>query len=148
MFLDEFQGPLGIAFGQEVAVEALVEALADPAWWVGEYAMDALVAVGGIAAAPTIGALERGGPIVRRRAADVLGLIGDWQATATLIKAVRDEEAWVRTRAVQALGLLGDPHAIPALQKALRDEDRLVVRAAVEALGQLDADGQTHEMSE
>lgn len=130
------------AFGQAVAVEALVEALGDRAWWVGQYAMDALVAVGPPAVGELSGALSHRVPVVRRRAADVLGLIGDRRATDSLLAAVEDDVPWVRMRAVQALGRLRDSAAAPALQKALHDQDALVVRAAIEALRQIGADGE------
>jgi HEAT repeat protein len=122
------------AFGQEVAVEGLVEALGDGAWWVGQFAMDALVAVGSPAIEEVVKVLSHRNPIVRRRAADVLGDIGDRHVTLTLAKAYDDDTAWVRIRVVQALGRLDDPRAVPTLQQALRDEDGPVRRAAVEAL--------------
>jgi hypothetical protein len=127
------------SFGQAVAVEALAEALGDRAWWVGQYAIDALIAIGPPAVDEVIAALEHREPIVRRRAADVLGFIGDRRATGALTKAVADDFAWVRMRAVEALGRLRDPAASRALQDALHDPDALVARAAVEALRQLGA---------
>lgn len=127
------------AFGQVVAVEALVDALGDRAWWVGQYAIDALIATGHQAVDAVIAALGHQEAIVRRRAADVLGFIGDRRATDALVEATGDDFAWVRMRAIEALGRLRDPAATRALKDALHDPDALVARAAVEALRQFGA---------
>lgn len=121
-------------FGHDVSVAALVEALSDRAWWVGQYAMDALVATGPAAVLPVIGALQTGTAITRRRAADILGEIGDNRAFDALLAAARDPEGWVRARVAQALGLLRDRRAVPILQRMARDDDPVVVRNANEAL--------------
>jgi len=65
----------------------------------------------------------------RRHAVEALGKIGDRQAVATVVKALKDEHVNVRVSAAGALGSIGDPAAIPALTEALHDTEATQVNA-------------------
>jgi len=71
---------------------------------------------------PLIAALEDGGLMDRRYAAEALGYIGDARAVDPLIVALKDEYDMVRRRAAEALGGIGDASAVEALIAALKDE--------------------------
>lgn len=74
---------------------------------------------------------------VRRRAADVLGEIGDSRAVESLITALGDIEGHVRWRAAYALGKIGDVRAVEPLITVLGDEDGDARRDAAYALGKI-----------
>lgn len=62
--------------------------------------------------------------IVRREAAEALGVIGDKSAVPALIEALKDDRDYsVRRAAVTALGCIGDRSVVPALIAALKDKD-------------------------
>ncbi len=128
------------AFGEEVAVQALVDLLDDREWWLGQYAIDALISVGSPAVEELIAVLSKSlDPIVRRRAALILGGIRDLRALEPLTEALQDDPVgWVRECAAKGLGQLSTRQAVPALQLAYReDPDRDVRYAARTALEQL-----------
>ncbi|NDJ36629.1 MAG: HEAT repeat domain-containing protein [Chloroflexi bacterium] len=122
------------ALGSEVAVGALVEALGDRQWWVGQYAVQALIAVGGPALDELASALDNPDPIVRRRIADVLGGIRDRRMTTVLMDVLaNDDSGWVRTRAARALGLLRDRRAAETLREASQSDPEQSVRSEARA---------------
>jgi hypothetical protein len=128
------------AFGEEVSVQALIDLLNDREWWLGQYAVDALIAVGSPAVEELIAALSKSlYPIVRRRAALILGGIRDLRAVEPLTQALKDDpESWVRECAAKGLGQLRTRQAVPALQFASHeDPDHKVRRGAQIALEQL-----------
>lgn len=127
-------------FGHEVAVHALIAVLGDvTAWWVGQYAVQALIAIGSPATGALVEALSSPDPIVRRRVADVLGQIGDFRAVEPLIALLEaDPVGWVRARAVRSLGFLRARQSIGVLLVARRnDEDELVRRYAFHSLSRM-----------
>ena len=109
---------------------------------------------------------------VRRKAAYVLGQIGDPASITVLVKSLQDErgeiraaaaaalvrigsptvpeltrslkskETVVRSTAAYALGRIGEPDAIPALVQALNDERWEVRQNAASALGKIDQTSQ------
>ncbi len=106
------------------------------------YAASQLAALGpeGRPAAPLlIDCLADPDWLVRRQAAEALGLVGDVQAVAPLVETLenRDEDWSVRAAAARSLGRLGDPQAINALVAALNDMNAHVRHMAVVALGQI-----------
>ncbi len=129
------------AFGHAAAVQALVDVLGDTAWWVGQYAVDALIAIGRPAVEPVMVALRSPNGIARRRAANILGAVGDSRAAEPLADMLAgDPFAWVRACAAQGLGGLRASSSVPVLVAALRtDPDRLVRQYAREALVRLGA---------
>lgn len=127
------------AFGEEISVQALIDLLDDKAWWVGQYAVDALVAVGMSALPFVVRALEDGNPIVRRRAATVLGEIGDRRAVEPLMDSLEsDPVAWVRACSARALVSLRDRRSVEILRRARQDEDMTVRGFANQALAAID----------
>ena len=76
--------------------------------------------------------------VVRAKAAEALGRLGDLRAVELLIVALPDMDVGVRTKVAEALGRLGDPRAVEPLIVALRGPGDKEVRAkAAEALGRL-----------
>lgn len=75
--------------------------------------------------------------VVRTRAAESLGEIGDQAAVAPLIERLGDraEARDVRTRAAEALGRLGSPIAVPSLLDVLDDPVWHIRYHAIVALG-------------
>ena len=150
-------------------ITPLIEALGDKDVNVRYAATDALVRIGKPAVQPLIRALKYKEWYVRKRAAYILGKIGDKRAIRPLIEALRDEDAdvryaatealvrigkpavqplikalkykewYVRKRAAYILGKIGDKRAIKPLIEALRDEDADVRYAAAEALEKIDS---------
>ncbi|ODS34714.1 MAG: heat repeat-containing PBS lyase [Candidatus Scalindua rubra] len=96
-----------------------------------------LVSLGSIAVEPLIKALGDKYTIVREKAAETLGNIGDASAVEPLIQALRDTKYSVRMMAAEALGNIGDSKAIEPLIKALRDEEYYVRERTAYALGKI-----------
>jgi HEAT repeat protein len=97
----------------------------------------ALAGLGAAAVPPLLRMLESEEGEPRRRAAHVLGLIGDPVAVDPLIKKLEDLRSEVRKTAAQALGNIGDKRALHGLLGALASRDLETRRAAAEALGDL-----------
>jgi HEAT repeat protein len=76
-------------------------------------------------------------PILRARAADVLGLRRDKSAVPALLDALKGEFYTVRARAAIALGRIGDKKAIEPLFLALKDPEDDVRIGACLGLGHL-----------
>jgi HEAT repeat protein len=74
-------------------------------------------------------------PILRARAADVLGLRRDKSAVPALLDALKGEFYTVRARAAVALGRIGERTAIPALFNTLKDPESDARIAACVGLG-------------
>lgn len=74
-------------------------------------------------------------PILRARAADVLGLRRDISAVPALLDAMKGEFYTVRARAAIALGRIGEKQTIPALLNTLKDPESDVRIAACLGLG-------------
>jgi HEAT repeat protein len=120
--------------GAVEAVGALVEALAarrvPPA--VAGYA---LVQIGRDAVPALDPLLAHEDPLVRARACELLGVVGDASAAESLIAPLRDSSAEVRARAARALGRVGAEEAAAELRSALDDRVAFVRTAAASALG-------------
>ena len=82
-----------------------------------------------------INVLETAHPIVRARAADVLGIRKDGSAVPALLDALQGEYYTVRARAAIALGRIGDRQAVNPLLNALKDPEDDVRIAACLGLG-------------
>jgi len=121
-----------------VAVEPLIQALADPDWHVRTGAAVALRIIGDPRAIePLIRSLSDGNRFVRRDAVKSLGRIGDPRAVDPLIRALQDQDSGVRARAATALGRLADPRAREPLQQMAGDPDpdaQIAVREAISKL--------------
>ncbi|MBP1928738.1 HEAT repeat protein [Methanolinea mesophila] len=120
------------------AVDALIEALADPD---DDVRWKAAIALGEIGdprgVAPLIGVLSDPDRFVQSRAAQALGMIGA-PAVDALTTVLGDEEGGVHWGAVLALEKIGDPRAVPALVKASADPGGEVnpeIVAAIDGMG-------------
>jgi HEAT repeats/PBS lyase HEAT-like repeat len=60
---------------------------------------------------------------VREQVADILGLIGNPQATPGLVQAFKDQDPRVRFAVIAALGHINDPMATPTITLAANDTD-------------------------
>lgn len=74
---------------------------------------------------------------VRKFALDILGQIGDPEATEAMIRALADPDDNVRAAAAENLGILRVQEAIPALVDALEGADLLMRFTILEALGEI-----------
>lgn len=80
-------------------------------------------------------ALGHHDPEIRVGAAEVLGMIGNRDATGALISALNDHDAEVRAAVAWSLGVIGDKRASDALAAAMADGKKKVRAAAAGALG-------------
>jgi HEAT repeat protein len=118
---------------RETVQDAVAAVTADPdmAVRVGRRAVDALIAK-----------LDDPVPLVRRRAAEALGLLRDRSAAGPLARALLDADAGVRAQAAEALGRTRSVRALAPLTAALADPEaavRLKAVAALDALGDSEA---------
>jgi HEAT repeat protein len=77
--------------------------------------------------------------VIRRRAADALGSIGDVRAVQPLSAALKDADSYVPERAACALGKIGDIRAVHPLIAALADPHPQTQSAAAAALAKMGA---------
>ena len=87
---------------------------------------------------PLIEDLKNQDYMVRSRAAETLGEIGDVRAVDPLIQALKDTHWPVQEGAAEALGEIGDARAVEPLIQALKDESLGVQLYATEALKKMD----------
>lgn len=87
------------------------------------------------AAPALIKTLTTAHPLMRGRAAEVLGMSRDTSAVPALLDALKGEYFTVRSRAALALANFGDIRVIPALLPLLKDQEDEVRSAACAALG-------------
>ena len=117
---------------------ALINVLGNEDHWLRRKAINALSAMGITALQPLIDALKYPSSLVRRGAAEALGIMRDPRAVAALTEQLRDENAWVRFESARALSEIGDQAALPALQWMAESDTELPVRdmarAAVEKI--------------
>ncbi|MBN1909081.1 MAG: HEAT repeat domain-containing protein [Pirellulales bacterium] len=120
------------------AVPALTKALNDEDWCTRCNVAEALGEMGPKAATaiPALMKVLRSDEdsLVRARAAEALGNIGDARSVPALLAAIKDEDSFVRAQVVEALGTLGDEKVVPSLITALEDENDYVVMCAISAL--------------
>ena len=98
----------------------------------------ALGEIGAPAVPGLLAALRDAEEDVRRKAAWVLGKIGDAAAVPGLLAALHDADVDVRVAAAAALGQIGDATAVPGLLAALHDADvdvRWTAARALERIG-------------
>jgi HEAT repeat protein len=133
-------GALGFASADDAAIpDALLHALADPAWQVREEAATTLGKLRAHSARDAlIAALGDDYWQVRLRAARALGQLGDRAAAQALIALLSHAISNLRKEAALALGELRDPSTLAALEHALDDADpevRKAVRIALQQIG-------------
>lgn len=104
------------------------------------------LAVGQRTVPSLIACLKTAQPMIRTRAAEVLGLLHDERAVGPLIESLlTDDDAAVRSASARSLGRLRAREAKTALLVALYDPEPEVGAGAAEALGQLGEGGETVE---
>lgn len=131
----------GIGHEAEPAVEALVEALADPQWDARDSAAEALGMIGrgeALSVSALTTAARDPDPILRMSCARALGRLKSSrpESIECLIAALEDSDTNVQAEAANALAAIGPPanSAVDALEKASRSETFVVAQAASEAL--------------
>ncbi len=87
-----------------------------------------------------IQALADASPVVRRSAARALGETGSAQATHSLVSELLDGESDIRSEAAEALGRLGHQSGVDPLVEALEDEDPRVRISAIRGLSEIGGD--------
>ena len=87
-----------------------------------------------------IQALADASPVVRRSAARALGETGSAQATDSLVRELLDGESDIRSEAAEALGRLGHQSGVDPLVEALDDEDPRVRISAIRGLSEIGGD--------
>ncbi len=87
-----------------------------------------------------IQALADASPVVRRSAARALGETGSVQATDSLVRELLDGESDIRSEAAEALGRLGYLSGVDPLVEALEDEDPWVRISAIRGLSEIGGD--------
>lgn len=97
-------------------------------------ASNALVKIGKPAVEPLTQALKDKNASVRKRAATILGSIGNRKAVEPLIKTLNDDDVFVRCTVAMNLGKIGDERAVEQLIHALKDEDGRVRWDSAQAL--------------
>lgn len=125
---------------EERALQNLLTALHDPEKGVRTLAMRALVELGTPAVDPLLALLSDQQWVVRYRAAEALGLIGDLRAVKPLVHQLSDEKDHVRYMAAKGLGRIGGPEEVDSLINALSDSNEFVRRSAATALGAIGGD--------
>ena len=74
-------------------------------------------------------------PLIRQKAAEGLGVYGNFQSVQALIEAIHDEDSEVRQEVVRALGTIGDPRSVDAIiQLVLKDDSVSVIMSGAQAL--------------
>lgn len=104
-------------------------------------AMEALVECGNSAVLPLINLLDDGSWVVRYRAAEALGLIGDERSTGPLTNLLKDEKDHVRYMAAKGLGFIKKPASSISLIPLLKDENEYVRKMAAVSIGKIGGNG-------
>ncbi len=101
----------------------------------------AIVRFGSAAVPGLLNALEDRNPLLRAKAAEVLGLLeaDAKEAIPSLIKTLKDEAGSARAAASQALSKIGQP-AVKDLIRLLSDRDQALRVRAMQTLGQIGPD--------
>ncbi len=120
-------------------VSPLIAALASGGTGRGSAAAGALVLVGAAAVPALVQALGSDAPGLRIAAAEVLGALGERQASVALAHHLGDPDESVRLAAADALASLGGAAALDALERASRSPEARLVRTALDGLVRLRA---------
>lgn len=118
-------------------VNLLVEGLYGPDKAERAKCMDGLVECGKTAVMQLINLLDDDSWVIRYRAAEALGLIGDERAVTALTGSLRDEKDHVRYMAAKGLGMFGKRESSISLIPLLRDENEYVRRITAVSLGRI-----------
>ena len=119
----------------------LIEGLYGPDKGERAKCMEELVRCKKTAVIPLINILDDESWVIRYRAAEALGLIGDERALTALTGSLDDEKDHVRYMAAKGLGMFGKKESSFSLLPLLRDENEYVRKIAAVSLGKLGAFG-------
>ncbi len=122
------------AKSDEDTIRFLIETLAHYSPQIQRSAAESLVIIGKPAAGPLIEALASTTPLIRTRAALVLGRINDPRSVPPLKALLVGMDPGMRSAAAAALGLMGDMATIPDLTLLLGDPTEGIRIAGVKAL--------------
>lgn len=117
------------------AVPALVEAILSRSPGMPAAGDQVLAHIGKPALPALIQTLQQAHPLVRARAALILGQIKDPAALPALREALRSEFFTVRAAAAAALGEIGDRESLDSLLQSMKDPEAVVRASAVLAVG-------------
>lgn len=120
-------------------VNILIEGLYGPDKAERAKCMDGLVECGKTAVLSLINLLDDDSWVIRYRAAEGLGLIGDERAVTALTASLNDEKDHVRYMAAKGLGKFGKKESSISLIPLLRDENEYVRRITAVSLGAIGA---------
>ncbi len=107
--------------GRPEALSDLLEALHSADDPIRDAAMEASLRFGATALPVLITALARPEPILRERAVELIGLVGDQSVAPVLAEYLRDSQMGVRLAVLRALGALGGEAAYAGLLQAVTD---------------------------
>jgi HEAT repeat protein len=120
-------------------VSLLIEGLYGPEKAERAKCIDGLVECGKTAVVPLINLLDDDSWVIRYRAAEALGRIGDERAVTALTGSLHDEKDHVRYMAAKGLGMFGKKESSISLLPLLRDENEYVRRITAVSLGNIGA---------
>lgn len=118
-------------------VNLLIEGLYGPDKAERAKCMEELVGCGKTAVLPLINLLDDDSWVIRYRAAEALGLIGDERAVTSLTVSLNDEKDHVRYMSAKSLGMFGMKESSISLIPLLRDENEYVRRITAVSLGKI-----------
>ena len=130
-----FGGKEGTSFGEKEIRRFINELMSDNAD-VRERAFGALKKAGDAAVEPLIETLEHENLMVRRQAAEALGMINTQACIQALLNVFSDSRSEMFRRANYVLWLIGEP-AVSSLVEKLRDDDPNVRGRAAIVLGEM-----------
>lgn len=133
--------------GSRIAINDLIEALADDDDRVRWDSAVSLAKLGSLSTRALTYAAQYAGPRVRAGAVNALAWIRDKDSIDILADALRDKDGYVRSRAAFALGWVGDRLASEPLRNALSDPDAEVRSQAAAALGWLHEDSAVSDLA-
>lgn len=100
-------------------------------------AMEGLVECGNSAVLPLISLLDDDSWVIRYRAAEALGLIGDERSIGPLTNSLKDSKDHVRYMAAKGLGLIKNPASSISLMPLLKDENEYVRKITAISIGKI-----------
>jgi len=118
-------------------INSLIKDLHDDTKDKRKEAMGKLVECGNPALIPLIDLLYDESWIIRYRAAEALGLIGDDRSIGPLTRCLKDEKDHVRYMAAKSLGFMKQPVSSFSLIPLLKDENEYVRKIAAISMGNI-----------
>ncbi len=128
-----------------LTLESALADLHSPEKEVRARASATLITIGTAAIPALLGLLHDKDWVIRYRAVEALGGIGDTAAVEPLMQCTTDEKDHVRYMAAKSLARMEDPRIVPVLIRMLSDDHSYTRRIAAEGLSRLgNADALPH----